>query len=452
MGDSKHQYGMAFGGVVALLLLAVPAILANVRLKPDATDTEQQRSFEQTVSELRSPNRGTRLKATQLLKEVAYPEAAVPLATVVTDKDDEIQREAILGLLNVFLAEKVVPKERIGFVIEKRGRLNPDETFDAGPFVFNGTAVPDEVPTALTAAMRDDNPQVQLDALVAFGALAQDATGAGSNRAVQGAAAQLAAFLGLSEPLFRHTALRVIGRAYWSQSRRNTPVDQVLGDAVVSALNDKNDSVRAAALDALGSMRYARAVIAVQELVARLGRNDLGDTAIDALARIAHPSSAPVLTAQLASNRKAARRSAIEGLARLNTSSPDRAAGTQIQQALATERDDALLLAGQFATVSGTPSAGPASAAAIARIVQALASDRLHEQAVGYLFEIAASRAAELTAHTHDADPRIREMIANVLGLSFNKAALPLAESLTTDGEPLVVRAATSAVARLRRL
>jgi hypothetical protein len=46
--------------------------------------------------------------------------AALPLAAVVTDADDEIQREAIAGELNIFLADKVILKQR-RLVIEKRG-------------------------------------------------------------------------------------------------------------------------------------------------------------------------------------------------------------------------------------------------------------------------------------------------------------------------------------------
>ena len=62
----------------------------------------------------REPDAGTRLHAVQLLKTAAYPEAAVPLAPLVTDPQDEVQLEAIAAELNIFLAEPVVPRKRVG--------------------------------------------------------------------------------------------------------------------------------------------------------------------------------------------------------------------------------------------------------------------------------------------------------------------------------------------------
>src|SRR5215510_14029353 len=62
-----------------------------------------QVSFEQATRDLASPDAGTRLKAAQMLKEAGYPEAAVPLAALVTDPADEVQLEAIAAELNIFL-------------------------------------------------------------------------------------------------------------------------------------------------------------------------------------------------------------------------------------------------------------------------------------------------------------------------------------------------------------
>ena len=88
--------------------------------------------FEQASQDLTSPDPATRLRAVQLLKEAAYPEAAVPLATLVTDPYDEVQLEAIAAELNIFLAEKIVPRKRVGLVIEVRNKVPPKRRFRRG--------------------------------------------------------------------------------------------------------------------------------------------------------------------------------------------------------------------------------------------------------------------------------------------------------------------------------
>src|SRR5256885_14473788 len=95
-----------------------------------------QLPFEQATRDLTSSDPGARMRAVQLLKAAAYPEAAVPLARVVTDPEDEIQLEAIAAELNVFLAEKIVPRKRVGFIIEVRNTISAETAFSAGPTVL----------------------------------------------------------------------------------------------------------------------------------------------------------------------------------------------------------------------------------------------------------------------------------------------------------------------------
>lgn len=405
-----------------------------------------QVSFEQMIGDLKSPDRGARLRATKLLKESAYPEAALPLAAVVTDEDDEIQREAIAAELNIFLADKVILKQRVGLVIEKRGNLDPDALFAAGPIVTSGQTVPDEVLTALSTAVRDKNPQVMLDALSVLGTLAVDARGGGANEVVRGVAPTLAAMLGMSEPAFRFASLQAVARLFDSRMRRGAPIDTMLGDAVVSAVNDREEPVRRAAYGALGAMRYDRAVQALIDVVPRLERNALVDVALDAAARVAHPAMAELFTSHVTSTRRLSRRASIEGLARLGASV---APLDEIQKILAAERDASILLAGHFAAALLVPREG--TAPIISQLVTALGDPRLRDQARAYLFEVAPGRAAAFAPHLQGGDPRLREPLVDALGLSQDPAALPLVEPLTNDADPGVQRAAIRAVSRLRR-
>src|SRR5881628_3503626 len=170
--------------------------------------------FEQAARDLASSDPGVRMRAVQLLKATPYPEAAVPLAKVVTDPEDEIQLEAIAAELNVFLAEKIVPRKRVGFIIEVRNKISAETAFSTGPTALGPRPVPEEVLTALRTAARDNNPRVALEALYAFGALASEPTGARRRDLLGASGPDLAAMLGAPDPAFRFAALRVFGRVF----------------------------------------------------------------------------------------------------------------------------------------------------------------------------------------------------------------------------------------------
>src|SRR5262249_39958422 len=117
---------------------------------------------------------------------------------------------------------------------------------------------------------------------------------------------------------------------------------------------------------------------------------------------------------------------------------------SEVETALKGERNDTLMLASTFATTMLTD-------APIDSIAEALARPKLHDQAKQYLVEIAAKRPAALTRQVQDPDAKIRAEVADVFGLANNPAALPFAESLATDSDAEVARAAERAVARLRQ-
>ena len=74
-----------------------------------ALPVRAQMTFEQALRDLTSTDAGMRRRAAQMLKEAAYPEAAVPLAALVTDPDDDVQLQAIAGEINIFRAENDAP-------------------------------------------------------------------------------------------------------------------------------------------------------------------------------------------------------------------------------------------------------------------------------------------------------------------------------------------------------
>jgi len=410
---------------LATLALAALALTAQV-------------PFDQAIRDLTSTDADTRLRAAQMLKEAAYPEAAVPLAPLVTDAEDDVQLEAIAAELNIFLAEKIVVRKRVGFIVEVRNQIVAEKAFAAGPLVIGSRAVPPEVLAALRTAAADQHPRVSLEALYAFGVLAVRPAGAARREMLQGSAPALAALTGLPEPARRYAAVRVIGRVF-EKRRQDEPVDQAVGDAVITLLNEKDRTIKVAAMEALGAMRYERSVQGLIELFQYYGKGDEAAAALDALARIGHASAAPLFSAQLQTKNAPLRGIAIEGLTRIG----DRAKLAEIQSAIGGEHNEAVLLAGAFASAM-------LANAPIDSISEALTRPRLRDQAKQYLVELVAGRPSLVSRQAQDPDARMRADVADVLGLAGDPAALPLAESLMKDSDPQVARAAERAVARLR--
>jgi HEAT repeat protein len=374
----------------------------------------------------------------QLLRDAAYPEAAVPLARAVADTQDEIQLAAIGAELNIFLAEKIVPRKRVALVVERRNQILAEPAFTAGPSALGSLEVPPEVLDALRFAARDDNPRVAVEALYAFGALGYLPVGAARRELLGRSGPDVAALLGTPDPAKRYAAARVMGRLF-AKRAQDDPIDSTVGDAVITALNDSDRAVKMAAMSALGSMRYERGVQALTDLFTFYGKGDNAEAALDALAHIAHPASAPLLVAQLTGRNTALRAIAIEGLARIG----DPARLAEIKLATDADRNDVVTLAGAFASAL-------LENGSVERIADALTKPRLRDRARQYVAEIAPRRAAVFGRHLMDPDERIRLEIVEALGLAGDPTALSLVEPLLKDRDDQVARAAERAVARLR--
>jgi len=397
-----------------------------------------QVTFEQTLTDLKSPDADARFRAASLLKDAAYPEAALPLAASVNDPDPDVQIQAIGAELNIYLAEKVTSSRRVGFLIERRQKISADASFSAGRRAVGTRIVPREVATALCRATHATEADVALEALYAFGTLAPEVAAADRGAVLAAAAPELASLLGSPVPGMRSAVLRVVARVYERRQADAVP-DETMGDAIISALNDKNPDMRLAAMDALGAMRYDRAVQALSDLFQYYRRGNMAEAALDTLARIGSPASTSLFAAQLSTNSAHVKTIAIEGLARVGD--PSQAAA--IEAAVANQRDDAMQLAASFA--SATLSNAP-----ITPLIDALSRPRLHDQAVAYLSEVAAGRSRQLMTGSHDPDPRIRADVADILGVAGDIEALPIVEAMARDEDPGAARSAERASARLR--
>jgi HEAT repeat protein len=424
------------GGTVAAASLSI-LLACGAAGTASAAPIRDQVSFEQASADLSSPDVPTRLRAVRLLKTAAYPEAAVPLAALVTDSDDDIQLEAIAAELNIFLAGPVAGKKRLGLVVEVRSTGQAEPAFSAGPSALGSRPIPPPVLAALRTAARDENPRVAIEALYAFGVIATGPRVEERRALLRSAAPDIAALIGSSDAKMRYAAVRVLGRLL-AKRAADEPIESTVGDAVITALNDNDAAVKSAAMQALGAMRYERGVQALSDLFAYYGKGEAAEAALIALARIAHPTSAALFAAQLSSKSTTMRLIAIEGLAR----SGDRSQLPAIQRLLDKEREASVNLAGAFAVVMlGN---GPTD-----HVADSLGRPRMRDQAKRYLVEIAPGRTGAFSHQLLDADPDIRIDTIEALGLAEDPAAIAVLTPLTKDPDPQVAQAAERAVARL---
>ena len=449
MGGKGRKGGKGRMGRIGTMLLTLQVLcLSSLPASPappafpappaNPTSPAQQVPFEQASRDLTSSDAETRLRAVQLLREAAYPEAAVPLARAVADTQDEVQLAAIGAELNIFLAEKIVARKRVALVVEIRNQILAEPAFSAGPSALGALPVPAEVLDALRFAARDDNPRVALEALYAFGTLGSAPARAERREFLTRSGSDVASLLGAADPAKRYAAARVMGRLF-ARRTHDGPIEPSVGDAVITALNDSDRAVKTAAMNALGAMRYERGVQALTDLFTFYGKGDNAEAALDALAHIAHTASAPLLVAQLTGKNSALRVIAIEGLGRLGD--PGRLA--EVRTAADADRSDSVALASAFASAV-------LDNGSVERIVEALTKPKLRDRARQYIAEIAAKRVAAFSPHLMDPDERIRLDIVEAVGLTGDPAALPLVEPLLTDRDEQVQRAAERAVARLR--
>jgi HEAT repeat protein len=398
-----------------------------------------QVSFEAAANDLASADAATRLRAVQLLKTAAYPEAALPLAALLTDPQDDIQLEAIAAELNIFLARPIAGRKRLGLIVEVRTTAQAEPAFSAGPDALGAQPVPPEVLNALRAAARDENARVAAEALYAFGVLGVGPHGAVRRALLRAAGPDVAAFIGSSDAKMRYVGVRVLGRVF-ARRAQDEPIESTVGDPVITALNDSDAAVRSAAMQALGAMRYARGVQALSDLFTYYRKGEAAETALIALAHIADPSSAPLFAAQLSAKSPTLRLVAIEGLARTG----DRSQMAAIERVLDKEREASVSLAGAFAAVMlGN---GPTD-----HVADSLARPRMREQAKRYLVEMAPGRTGAFSHQLLDADPDVRIDTIDALGLAEDPAAVAVLAPLVHDANPLVAQAAERAIARLKR-
>jgi len=396
-------------------------ILFALTLSSTAASAQQLR-FDDVVRNLRNPDPKTRLAAVRLLRDARYPEAITPMASLVLDPMDDIQLETIAAELAFYLDQDVRTKKMIGFVVEKRASGIAIAAFDQGPLAVWPHAVPAELVTALLQAVDDETPKVRLEAIYAFGVIAKAPLTPEQHE-------RLVKALDHYDPAIRSAAARVIARQRFPGT----------GDTLIKAVNDSNAEVRFASMRALGAIREERAVAALSEQLAFYRKGEGAWSALDALAHIASPGSVPLFKERLQDKDPYLRRAAIEGLGRTG----DTSANETIERLVTADESPMVRLASAFALqkLGGNYAA---------RIVDAMANDKVVQQGQEYLIELGPPVASVIAPRIQEPDAGIREAVADVLGVIGDASVLPALETATKDPDAAVAAAAKRAIARLR--
>jgi HEAT repeat protein len=271
--------------------------------------------------------------------------------------------------------------------------------------------------------MRDENPRVRFDAVHTLGFVAEAPLPPAELQA-------LADELDHYDPIIRAATARVLGRLRQRQA----------GDRLLAALDDSNQTVRQFAVDSLGLVREDRALPRLRDLIAKAGSRNVDGLAL-ALARIAAPDDLAYFKTHLSDRSAGARRAALEGIGRIG----DRTSLEAIEQLATTDRAPAVRLAANFARHR----LGRTHTQDIAMM---LADPAQAGQARDYLFEI----GREAVPGVHQAlktsvESRHRADLVQVIGYLGGAEDLAGIQTLLSDPDERVQRAANAAVMRLRR-
>lgn len=401
------------------LCLVFPALLA---VCPPAVSA-QQIAFEDVVRNLRNPDPELRISAVRLLRESRYPEAIAPMAALVNDPINDIQLEVLSTQLGFFLVEDVPMKRKVAFIVEVRSGGRAPKAFDMGPLAAWPKPAPPELVKSLLNAVDDENATVRLEAIYTLGVV-------GGQGIDDEAEQQLIRALDHYDPAIRTGAARVIGRLRIRGA----------GEALIKAINDSSPSVRYASIRALGEIGDASALQALTDQFNYYGKGEGAWSALDALARIAHPASVDVFNAQITSKDPYLRRAAAEGLGRTGYAT----ASETLQNIATTDQSRMVRAAAAFALRK------LGQRTYLDRLIDFTDDDQTIDQVRSYLLELGVSAISDLGPRLQEPSVNTRRTIVEVLGAVGNTSTIASLSPLLTDREKEVVHAATVAIQRIK--
>ena len=399
----------------------LPALILAAATTGAAVATAQPAKYEDVVRNLRNPDPKVRLAAVKLLREAKYPEAIVPVSALVADPEDPIQLEAIATELSFFLVNDVPERRRRALIIEVRNGGGAQAAFHQGPIAVWPRPVPPEVMLALLKAIDDQTARVRFEAIYAAATIARAPL-------TPEAEPLLSKALDHYDPQIRAGAALLAGRAGVTAA----------ADPLIELVNDSVTEVRFAAMRALGQLREQRAVVALTEQLKYYNRGEGAWSALDGLARIAHPSSVPVFTSRLADKDPHIRRAAAEGLGRAG----DKSQVTALETGAGNDGSDVARAAMTFALQKLGRNYVP-------RLVEFLDDGSVAAQVQDYFIELGQPVEKELIPSLQEPDAPIRAAVADLLGVIGGDASLAALQGLQ-EKDKSAAEAVSRAVERIK--
>jgi HEAT repeat protein len=405
------------------LMVFIPTLLVTAVV---AAVAQQPARFEDVVRNLRNPDPKIRISAVRLLRETGYAEAIAPLAAVVNDQVNDIQLEAIDAELSFYLVEPVPTKKRVALVVEVRTDGRAPAAFELGPLAVWPKAVPAELVDALLQAVDDEHKKVRVEAIYTLGVIGS----ANQLKLSDAAVARLLKALDHYDPAVRAGAARVIGRLKVKSA----------GDALLKAVNDSKAEVRYASMRALGEIREERAIQSLTEQLSYYGRGEGAWSALDALARIAHPSSVPLFKTRLADKDPYLRRAAVEGLARTG----DVASVEPFVMDVNQDDSEMVRAAMSFALYK------KGHVSFLARLIDFADADPLGPQLQEYFADLGPSVVPTVVTRLQDTDAGVRRNLLAILGAVGDQSTVAALTPYKDDRDREVATAATYAIERIK--
>ena len=131
----------------------VIAVLGLIVAGPVAAQTVN----DALVLDLQNPGTKTRIRALRQLGDAARVDAAVPMAALLLDGNDNVQFEAITALLKLYTVRDDLSHRTWGvgsMAAKNETPTFPEVAFEAGPLAAIPARVPAEVVTNLSSVMR----------------------------------------------------------------------------------------------------------------------------------------------------------------------------------------------------------------------------------------------------------------------------------------------------------
>lgn len=360
---------------------------------------------------VRDPDGAVRLAVVRSLRELRDLSAVPALVTSMRDGDPRIRREALEGVLEVYVEpEQVWPGYPDVFA----------DDFDEGPAATYAEVDP-AVFEALKGALRDDEREIR--------ELAAHATGILGGTSIS---QELTLSLQDPEPRVRAVAATALARVGTREQ----------GRLLIPLLSDESGRVRTRALHAIGVLGVQEAAPALRAMSENLKGRDFGLLVLQTLSRLGDPNLAPFFRSLLEDTDLTRRRLAVDGLARISDASVIDAFKKDFQRA----RNEEMRLALAFALTR------LGDTAFVDTLALNLASRNLGARARRYLLELGPPLLPWLYPYLADPDPEVRAALVDLMARLGDTSALPRLLPLIQDPSSKVADRANRAVERLRRI